>query len=70
MEMIKVVMDRPLGSSHPKYPDMIYSINYGYVEDKWAVCPVNMTFSQEEIDQQIYFQEKYYDSEIVMLGSD
>ena len=26
-------IDRPLGSSHPRHPDMIYPINYGYVED-------------------------------------
>ncbi|MBQ2669014.1 MAG: inorganic pyrophosphatase [Clostridia bacterium] len=24
-------MDRPLGSAHPRYPDMIYPVNYGYV---------------------------------------
>ncbi len=26
-------IDRPLGSVHPRYPDMIYPINYGYAED-------------------------------------
>ena len=25
-------IDRPLGSSHPRHPDMIYPINYGYVD--------------------------------------
>ena len=29
---VNVKIDRPLGSSHPKYPDMIYPVNYGYVE--------------------------------------
>lgn len=29
---VTVKIDRPLGSSHPKYPDMIYPVNYGYVE--------------------------------------
>ena len=24
-------VDRPLGTAHPDYPDMIYPINYGYV---------------------------------------
>lgn len=24
-------IDRPLGSVHPKHPDLIYSVNYGYV---------------------------------------
>ncbi len=26
-------IDRPLGSSHPRYPNIIYPVNYGYVED-------------------------------------
>lgn len=25
-------IDRPLGSAHPKHPDMIYPVNYGYVD--------------------------------------
>ena len=25
-------MDRPLGSHHPRFPDMIYPVNYGYVD--------------------------------------
>ena len=25
-------IDRPLGSCHPEFPEMIYPINYGYVE--------------------------------------
>ena len=29
---VKVTVDRPLGSAHPEYPDMIYPVNYGYVE--------------------------------------
>lgn len=34
------------------------------VEDKWVVCPENMTFGKEEIREQIRFQEKFYKSEI------
>jgi inorganic pyrophosphatase len=30
-KQVKVVMDRPLGSKHPKY-DFIYPVNYGYIE--------------------------------------
>lgn len=30
------VVDRPLGSVHPKYPEMIYPVNYGYVEGVFA----------------------------------
>ncbi len=29
---VTVTVDRPLGSTHPDYPDMIYPVNYGYVE--------------------------------------
>ncbi len=27
----KGIIDRPLGSRHPRHPDMVYPINYGYV---------------------------------------
>lgn len=29
---VTVTVDRPIGSSHPNYPDMIYPINYGYIK--------------------------------------
>lgn len=32
-QKVKVIIDRPLGSRHPKYKDLIYPINYGYVEE-------------------------------------
>lgn len=102
---VTVTVDRPLGSYHPKYKDMYYPVNYGYiegimapdgeeqdayilgvnepvdkftgkiiaivhrkddVEEKWVVVPDGIMFSKDEIRQQIYFQEQYYDSEIVM----
>ncbi len=28
---VTVLVDRPLGSAHPDYPDLIYPVNYGYV---------------------------------------
>ncbi|HRU96096.1 MAG TPA: inorganic pyrophosphatase [Ruminococcus sp.] len=28
---VKVTVDRPLGSCHPEYPDMVYPVNYGYI---------------------------------------
>ena len=31
--IVEVVVDRPLGSRHPKYNEMIYPVNYGYVTD-------------------------------------
>ena len=29
---VKVIIDRPLGTSHPKHKDIFYSVNYGYIE--------------------------------------
>ncbi|MBO5934667.1 MAG: inorganic pyrophosphatase [Clostridia bacterium] len=104
--IIKVTVDRPLGSKHPEY-DMIYPVNYGYVEgifagdgeeqdayilgideplseftgnliaivhrrndneDKWVVTPAGMNFNEDEIRNQLCFQEKYFDSTIEMLN--
>lgn len=31
-DIVKVTVDRPLGSYHPKHKDMYYPINYGYIE--------------------------------------
>lgn len=31
-QLVKVTIDRPLGSYHPEHPDMYYPVNYGYVE--------------------------------------
>lgn len=93
----EVVIDRPLGSTHPKYPDIIYPLNYGYIEGimagdnenqdayilgidepinsyigkligvviriddnetKWIIS--NEDFSEKQILEKIYFQEKYF----------
>ena len=100
---VKVIIDRPLGTYHPKHKDIFYSVNYGYiegiiapdgeeqdayvlgvnepvseftgkiiaiikrlddVEEKWVVAPENMTFTKEEIMEQVEFQEKYFKTEI------
>lgn len=31
-EKVKVVIDRPLGTYHPKHKDIFYSVDYGYIE--------------------------------------
>ena len=36
-EIVTVTVDRPMGSRHPEYPDMIYPINYGYI--KGVIAP-------------------------------
>lgn len=33
---VKGTVDRPAGTSHPRYPEMIYPINYGYVDGVFA----------------------------------
>ena len=101
--IVKVIVDRQLGSYHPKHKDIFYPINYGYiegiiapdseeqdayilgvdvpvkefegkiiaiihryddVEEKWVVAPENMSFTKEEIMEQVGFQEKYFKSEV------
>ena len=32
-KIVKVIIDRPLGSHHPKHKDIIYPVNYGYIPD-------------------------------------
>ena len=102
---VKVTVDRPKGSFHPKHRNLYYPINYGYiegiiapdgeeqdvyimgvdkavteftgkivavvhrkddVEEKWVVAPEDKNYEKEEIWDQICFQEKYFDSEIIM----
>ncbi|MBQ8228233.1 MAG: inorganic pyrophosphatase [Clostridia bacterium] len=29
---VKVIIDRPLGTYHPKHKDIFYAVNYGYIE--------------------------------------
>ncbi len=28
----RIVIDRPKGSAHPRYPDFLYPVDYGYLE--------------------------------------
>ena len=30
--IVKVTVDRPLGSRHPEHSDIFYTVNYGYIE--------------------------------------
>lgn len=104
-DIVKVTVDRPLGSYHPKHEDIYYPINYGYiegimapdgeeqdayilgvdkpvkeyvgkviaiihrfddVEEKWVVAPENISFTLDDIMDQVKFQEQYFKSEIRM----
>ena len=103
--IVTVIVDRPLGSCHPKHPDIRYPINYGYipgipapdgeeqdayilgietpvdrftgrvtavihrlddVEDKWVVTPEGTSFTQEQIDAAVRFQEQYFHSVVII----
>lgn len=105
-KIITVIVDRPLGSYHPKHKDLYYPINYGYVEgiiapdgeeqdvyilgvnepvieytgkviavihryddveEKWVVAPENISYTIDEIIEQVEFQEQYFNSEVRML---
>ncbi|MBQ7859196.1 MAG: inorganic pyrophosphatase [Faecalibacterium sp.] len=34
--IVRVIVDRPLGSFHPKHKDICYSVNYGYIPNVLA----------------------------------
>ena len=102
---VHVTVDRPLGSVHPNFKDIVYPVNYGFVkgiiapdgeeqdvyilgidvpvkefsgkiiavihrlndvEDKWIVAPEGCVFSKEEIIKATFFQEQYFDIEVIM----
>lgn len=35
-ESVTVIIDRPLGTTHPNHNDIIYPVNYGYIENTFA----------------------------------
>lgn len=51
-----------------KFTGRIIAVIHKYddIEEKLVVCPENLTFSKEEIMQQVHFQEKYFKYEIIM----
>ena len=102
---VHVTVDRPLGSVHPNFKNIVYPVNYGFVkgiiapdgeeqdvyilgidvpvkefsgkiiavihrlndvEDKWIVAPEGCSFSKEEIIKATFFQEQYFDIEVIM----
>lgn len=43
-KIVDVIIDRPLGSTHPEHKDILYTVNYGYIPK--TISPVD----GEEID--------------------
>jgi inorganic pyrophosphatase len=37
VETSRLVIDRPRGSAHPRYPDFVYPLDYGYLERTQAI---------------------------------
>ena len=33
VENSEIVIDRPKGSAHPRYPEFVYKVDYGYLKD-------------------------------------
>lgn len=33
---VRILIDRPIGSVYPKYKDMIFPINYGFIPNVWS----------------------------------
>lgn len=101
---VYVIIDRPLGSTHPKEKDIIYPVNYGYIpntksgdgeeidvyllgvsvpvrdfscrvigviertdddEDKLVAAPAGVSFTKEEIEKLTYFQEQFFQVNII-----
>ena len=56
-QTVKGKIDRPLGSAHPRHPEMIYPINYGYVSDVFAGDGAEQDVYVFGIDQPIHEYE-------------
>jgi hypothetical protein len=82
-DIVKVTVDRPLGSYHPKHKDMYYPINYGYIEgiiapdgeeqDAYILgvnTPVKESTMENELDSMMGFDELGLYYEVHMVGID
>ena len=53
---IDAIIDRSIGTTHPKYKEMIYLVNYGYL-------------SVKEIEEENNYQEKCFKYEIIIINN-
>ncbi len=58
-------VDSPITSACARVIAIVHRLDD--VEDKWVAAPAEKSFSKEEIESQIRFQEQYYHSEIQTL---
>ena len=57
-------VDKPVEKFTGKIIAIIHRLDDS--EDKWVVCPENMTYSKEEIAQLVKFQEQFFKTEIIL----
>lgn len=57
-------VDRPVETFTGKIIAIVH--RFDDVEEKWVVCPVEASFTKEEILEQIRFQEQYHRIEIIL----
>lgn len=57
-------VDYPIEEFTGKITAMVHRIND--VEDKWVVDSEDKAFTAKQIEEQIYFQEQYFEYEIIM----
>jgi len=57
-------VDKPIKKFTGKVIAIIHRLDD--IEDKWVVCPENMTFSKEEIAEKVMFQEQFFNTEIIL----
>lgn len=57
-------VDKPLEEFTGRVIAVIH--RFDDVEEKWVAAPENVTFTKEEIMEQVHFQEKFFKSEVRM----
>jgi len=106
---VSVTVDRPLGSRHPRHPDLVYPVNYGFLpgtvsgdgmaidvyvlgvgesadrieclviavairaddaEDKLVAAPMGQSYTAAQIAEAVEFQERFFDSQVVVSSED
>jgi hypothetical protein len=46
----EVIIDRPLGSTHPEHKDIVYEVNYGYIPKVFAKYGITLDYNPESVD--------------------
>ena len=59
-------INEPLSEFDGKLIAIVHRLNDN--EDKWVVAPCDMSFSKEEIENALHFQEQYFESVVEMLN--